>query len=83
MVSRLEKISNESESMFTKQHHVLCMAKVLNLVVQGGLTELDNPSLTLEFSEGEDNEECEEYEVVVLFKTLQGEILFGFENLFW
>ena len=46
--------------MFTKQHHVPCMAHIFNLVVQGGLKELDNPSLTSKYSEGEDDEGCDE-----------------------
>ena len=37
-----------------------CMAQVLNLVVQGGLKELSNPSLTSEYLEGEDDEGCDE-----------------------
>ena len=51
---------NENGSMFSKQHHVPCMAHVLNLVIQRGLKELGNPSLTSENSEGEDDEECDE-----------------------
>ena len=56
MVESLEKILNEKGSMFTKQHHVTCMA----YVVQRGLKELGNPSLTLEYLEGEDDEGCDE-----------------------
>ena len=59
-MTSLEKMLNENGSMLTKKHHVSCMAHVLNLVVQGGLKELGNPSLTLEFSEGEDDEGCKE-----------------------
>ena len=60
MVASLEKVMNWNGSMFTKQHHVSCMAHVLNLVVQRGLKELGNPSLTSEYSEGEDDEGCDE-----------------------
>ena len=52
---------NENGSMFTKLHqNGPCMAHVLNLVVQGGLKELGNSSLTSEYSEGEDDEGCDE-----------------------
>ena len=50
MVASSEKMLIENGSMFIKQHHVPCMAHVLNLVVQGGLKELGNPSLTSKYS---------------------------------
>ena len=58
MVASLEKMLNENGSMFTKKHHVSCMTYVLNLVVQGDLRELCNPSLTSECLGGEDDEGC-------------------------
>ena len=66
---------NENGSMFSKQHHVPCMAHVLNLVVQRGLKELGNPSLTSENSEGEDDEECDEDVLEVSSKKAFGKIL--------
>ena len=73
---------NENGSMFTKQHHVPCMAHVLDLVVQGGLKELGNPSLTLEYSEGEDDEGCDEDVLEVSSKKYLEKLFVGFENLF-
>ena len=66
---------NENGSMFTKQHHVSCMAHVLNLVVQRGLKELGNPSLTSEYSEVEDDEGCDEDVLEVSSKKAFGKIL--------
>ena len=74
-MASLEKMLNENGSVFTKQHHVLCMAHVLNLVVHGGLKELGNTSLTLEFLEGEANEECEEDVLENFSQKAFGEIL--------
>ena len=45
-MASLEKNLCESRLTFTKQLHVPCTAHVLVLVVQGGLKELGNPSLT-------------------------------------
>ena len=52
-----------------------CMAHVLNLVVQRGLKELGNPSLTVECSKGDDEEECEEDILEVSSQKAFGEIL--------
>ena len=51
------------------------MAHVLNLLVQGGLKELSNPSLNLECSEGEDDEGYEEDVLEVSSQKAVGEIL--------
>ena len=67
--------------MFTKQRHVSCMAHVLNLVVQGALKELGNPSLTLECSEGEDDEGCEEVVLEVSNTKAFGEVLLRLQKL--
>ena len=75
MVPSLEKMLNENGSVFTKQHHVACMAHVLNLVVQGGLKEIGNPSLTVECSKGEDDEDCEEDVSEVSSQKTFGEFL--------
>ena len=66
---------NENSLMFTKQHHVPCMAHVLNLVVERGLKELGNPSLNSENSEGEDDEGCDEDVLEVSSKKAFGKIL--------
>ena len=71
MVASLEKMLNENGLMFTKQHHVTCMAHVL----QGGLKELGNPSLTSEYLEGEDDEGCHEDVLEVSSKKAFGKIL--------
>ena len=71
MAESLEKMLNENRSMFTKQHLVPCMAHVLNLVIQGGLKELGNPSLTSECLKCEDDEGLEE----VFSKKAFGDIL--------
>ena len=75
MVASLEKIMNENGSKFTKQHNVSCMAHVLNLVVQGGLKELGNPSLTSKYSDGEDDEGCDKDVLEVSSKKVFGKIL--------
>ena len=75
MVESLEKMLNENRSIFTKQHLVPCMAHVLNLVIQGGLKELGNPSLTSECSEGEDDEGCDKDVLEVSSKKAFGDIL--------
>ena len=72
---------NENGSMFTKQHHVLCMAHVLNLVVQRCLKELGNPSLTSEYSEGEDDEGRDEDVSEVFSKKAFGKILHRLRKL--
>ena len=59
-----------------------CMAHVLNLVVQGGLKELGNPSLTSEYSEGEDDEGCDEDVLEFSSKKVFRKIFVSSENLF-
>ena len=81
MMASLEKIMNENGSMFTKQHHVPCMAHVLNLVIQGGSKELVNPSLTSEYLEGEDDEGCDEDVLEVSSKKAFGKILRRLQKL--
>ena len=81
MVASLEKMMNENGSMFTKQHHVSCMTHVLNLVVQRGLKELGNPSLTSKNSEGEDDEGCDEDVLEVSSKKAFGKILRRLQKL--
>ena len=80
-MASLQKMLNESGLMFTKQQHVSSMAHVLNLVDQGGLKELGNPSLTLECSEGEDDKECEEYILEVSSQKVFEEILHWLQKL--
>ena len=65
MGASLEKLLSKSTLTVTKQFHVPCMTHVLNLVVQGGLKELGNSSLTSLYLEREGDEECEEDEVEV------------------
>ena len=65
MAASLENLLCESGSTFTKQFHVLCMAHVLNLAVQGGLKELGNSSLTSLCLESEGDEECKEDDIEV------------------
>ena len=66
---------NENGSTFTEHNHVPCMAHVLNLVVQRGLKELCNPSLTSEYLEGEDDEGCDEDVLEVSSEKTFGKIL--------
>ena len=57
------------------------MAHVLNLVVQRGLKDLGNPSLTSENSEGEDDEGCDEDVLEVSSKKAFGKILRRLQKL--
>ena len=73
---------NENGLISTNQHHVPCMAHVLNLVIQGGFKELGNPSLTSKFSEDEDDEGCDEDIFEVSFEKAFREILRQLQKLF-
>ena len=73
---------NENGLISTDQHHVPCMAHVLNLVIQGGLKELCNPSLTSKCSEDEDDEGCDEDVLEVSIEKAFREILHQLRKLF-
>ena len=72
---------NDSGLMFNKKRHMLCMAHVLNLALQGGFKDLSNLSLTLVCLESEDDEECEEHGVEVISQREFGVIINGLQKL--
>ena len=76
MVASLENLLSESGSTFTKKFHVPCMAHVLTLVVQGGLKELGDSSLSSLCLEREGDEECEEDDKKVTSQIPFGAILY-------
>ena len=57
MVASAENLLSESGLTFTKKFYVPSIAHVLNLVVQEGLKELDNSSLSELCSKSEGDEE--------------------------